>query len=230
MTAIGEAGLDDGQLMFAFAHDARSYLRTALTRIQIVQSSSAGAALPEAERMSLEEAANAVGDMNRLLSAMVAYCEAPQVAEKAEHTSLPLLLRGVVTEMKPTLDAANAAFTMDLAYDGTVSSVLRTVFKELISNACRFRSNERRGAIAISARREGDECTLTVSDNGLGVEQEWTERIFEPFQRMHSRSSFPGFGLGLATCNRIVDALGGTIRAQPREGGGLCVTVRIPLS
>ncbi len=68
---------------------------------------------------------------------------------------------------------------------------------------------------------------IEVSDNGLGAAPDYLEQIFIPFQRLHSREEFPGYGLGLSICRRIVEDFGGTIaaRAQPE---GLAVTVGVP--
>src|SRR5437899_1837048 len=94
--------LSDSRLMFAFAHDIRAFLRTILTRVQMVQLGG-GAQLPESDRAYLDEAAVAAGDMNRLLNAMVSYYD---ITPTPETMGLRLILRGVLLDCKPMLTEA----------------------------------------------------------------------------------------------------------------------------
>ena len=71
---------------------------------------------------------------------------------------------------------------------------------------------------------------MTVSDNGIGIDQRYAERIFEPFVRLHSRTEYPGHGLGLAMCRNIVRSWGGEVKAIVGPEPGLSVSVRIPLN
>src|ERR1700716_1783130 len=102
---MAEPRLSDARLMFAFAHDIRGYLRTILTRVQMVQLGG-GASLPEPDRACLEEAAVAAGDMNRLLNAMVSYYD---IAPTTDTMGLRLIIRGVLMECKSILADADAS-------------------------------------------------------------------------------------------------------------------------
>jgi signal transduction histidine kinase len=218
--------LQDGRLMFAFAHDVRSYLRTVVTRIQLVQRGG-GTTLPEAERHLLEEAATAAGAVNGLLSSMLTLVN-PE-AEEGE-ISLRLAIQGSLIELKSILAAADATVDIRNELDLQVPNGLKRVIKELIANACTFRESSRPLTIAVETKLTADsKLTLTISDNGLGVPTEYAEQIFAPFRRMHSRDDFPGYGLGLAICRRIVEDLGGTIAAFSKTEG-LTVTFAVPVS
>jgi light-regulated signal transduction histidine kinase (bacteriophytochrome) len=223
---MAEPRLSDARLMFGFAHDMRAFLRTIVTRVQMVQLGGA-ALLSEPDREFLEEANVAASDMNRLLSAMVSYYD---VAPSTETMRLRLIIRGVLMECKALLNDADASVTVKNDLDVPVTTAFQTVLKELLTNSCRFRRRDEKTLIEIQARQPDPHCLeVAVSDNGLGVDDECLDRIFLPFQRMHSRSEFPGFGLGLALCERIVSVHGGTIAAAASPAGGLSVTLRMPM-
>jgi light-regulated signal transduction histidine kinase (bacteriophytochrome) len=95
---------------------------------------------------------------------------------------------------------------------------LLQVFQNLISNALKY--CERRPEIAISARRDGAFWVLAVQDNGIGIAVEHQERIFGLFHRLHTREQYPGTGIGLATCQRIVEQYGGRIWVESSPGAG----------
>lgn len=99
----------------------------------------------------------------------------------------------------------------------------------LLSNAIKFRrdSNHR---VRISAREHGSHCTITVEDNGIGIASDQPDCIFEPFKRLHTESEFPGNGIGLAICKKIVDQSGGQLRVESQPGSGTRFLVTLPLA
>jgi signal transduction histidine kinase len=117
---------------------------------------------------------------------------------------------------------------------------LRQLFQNLLSNAIKFRGANplvvRVTASAvelpepIAARHTPRAlCRILVEDNGIGFEPRYAERIFHPFERLHCREEFPGVGIGLALCRRIVQRHGGTIRAESEPGRGSRFTLVLPL-
>ncbi len=218
---------DDNQLMFAFAHDLRAHLRTMLTRVQLLQTGGA-ALLPESDRQYLDQAVAAARDMDSLITSMTAYWDAG--IGDGGTDQLSLLLRGVLLEMKAPLAAVDASVTLTNECDTSVPNALHAVLKELLANSCRFRSAERKLQIRIVARQAGEQIEISVEDNGTGVETGFHDRLFVPFRRMHPRAGYPGSGLGLARCRKIVEAYGGTIRAAASGDAGLAVTLKLPLT
>ena len=219
--------LSDERLVFAFAHDLRAYLRNIVTKVQLVRNS-AVRILPEEEQSALAEAVAAATEINGLLNAMLAYCEGDPGSGSV---SLRLLLRGLWIDLKGALAEAGADLDISNDLDIPVPAGLKPVLKELLTNACKFRSEARPLRIAVlTSMRAPSEIDLIVSDNGIGVEPEFLEKIFVPFQRLHSRDRFPGFGLGLATCRRIVTAWGGSIVAEagPESRQGLTIRISLP--
>jgi light-regulated signal transduction histidine kinase (bacteriophytochrome) len=217
--------LSDERLVFAFAHDLRAYLRNIVTKVQLVKTS-AIRILPDAEQSALTEAVAAATEINGLMNAMLSYCEGDP---GSGNVGLNLLLRGLRIELKAALAEAGAELEIRNDLDEPVPAGLKDVLKELLTNACRFRSEAHPLRIIVATNRVSTGIEVIVSDNGIGVEPEFLEKIFAPFQRLHSRDRFPGFGLGLATCRRIVTAWEGSIAAEAGLDPGDGLTIRITL-
>ena len=96
---------------------------------------------------------------------------------------------------------------------------LAQLFQNLIGNAIKFR-DKKPPRIHIRAESNGQFCTLAVQDNGIGIDPKFSDRIFAVFQRLHTRDSYDGTGIGLALCKKIVERHRGRIwmESQPREG------------
>ncbi len=97
---------------------------------------------------------------------------------------------------------------------------LGQLLQNLVANALKFHRPGVPPTVTIDAVADGDEWTVTVADDGIGIHPEQLERVFQMFQRLHSRDEYEGTGIGLAVCRRIVERHGGRLWAQERPGGG----------
>jgi light-regulated signal transduction histidine kinase (bacteriophytochrome) len=97
-------------------------------------------------------------------------------------------------------------------------ALLTAVFQNLIGNALKFHG-EAPPEVRVTAERDGDDWVFSVRDNGIGIEAEYAERVFALFQRLHGRNAYPGTGIGLAMCRRIVEHHGGRIWLDTETGG-----------
>jgi signal transduction histidine kinase len=104
---------------------------------------------------------------------------------------------------------------------------LTQLFQNLIGNAVKYR-NQRRPEIQVAARPNGDEWVLSVKDNGIGIAPQYSDRIFQMFQRLHTREEYSGTGIGLAICRKIVERHGGRIWVESRPGNGSTFLFTIP--
>ena len=93
------------------------------------------------------------------------------------------------------------------------------MFQNLIGNAVKF-TGDGTPRVSIEAEREGEHWRFSVRDNGIGMNPEHARRIFEPFQRLHGEEDYPGTGIGLAVCERIIDQHGGRIWVSSIPGEG----------
>jgi signal transduction histidine kinase len=107
---------------------------------------------------------------------------------------------------------------------------MRQVFLNLISNALKFSKKDVPPKIIVHAGAVvDDKVEIRVQDNGIGFEAKYAQSIFEPFRRLHSRAEYEGTGFGLATCKRIVESHGGTIRAESHPGEGATFVLTFPV-
>jgi light-regulated signal transduction histidine kinase (bacteriophytochrome) len=100
--------------------------------------------------------------------------------------------------------------------------------QNLIGNAIKFRTREERPVIRISAVRRGDEWVFGVHDNGIGIGAQYYERIFVIFQRLHTAEEYPGTGMGLALCKKIVEQHGGRMWVESGQGRGSSFYFSLP--
>ncbi|MFO8007822.1 MAG: ATP-binding protein, partial [Candidatus Brocadiia bacterium] len=105
---------------------------------------------------------------------------------------------------------------------------LAQIFQNLISNALKFRSPDREPHVEISAERDGQMAVFSVTDNGIGVEERFLEKIFGVFQRLYPRDRYEGAGVGLALCRKIVTRHGGKIWAESVHGEGTTIYFKLP--
>jgi PAS domain S-box-containing protein len=98
----------------------------------------------------------------------------------------------------------------------------------LIDNALKFRAPDRAPAVTVSAAEEDGGVRIAVADNGLGIPEAQQERVFKMFSRLHGRDEFPGTGIGLAVCRRIVERHGGTITLASTPGTGSIFSIWLP--
>jgi light-regulated signal transduction histidine kinase (bacteriophytochrome) len=106
---------------------------------------------------------------------------------------------------------------------------LRQLFQNLIANAVKYHRLDAKTIIKIYG--EGDDGTgrIFVEDNGIGFDERYLEKIFQPFQRLHGRKEYTGVGIGLAICRKIVERHGGTITAKSTPGKGSTFIVSLPV-
>ncbi len=127
----------------------------------------------------------------------------------------------VLAEMEASIKENNAAIHFSgLPFMIASEIELKRVFQNLISNALKFKKKNGLPEITIRANDNGDEYLFELEDNGIGIEEEYTNKIFNIFQRLHSTAEYPGTGIGLATCKKIVALHNGRIWVESKLGKG----------
>lgn len=160
-----------------------------------------------------------------------------------EHHSLHLLLREVLSTLEHKVEATGAIIEADrLPEANVIPAQIRQLFQNLLSNALKFRKKDEPPRISIRCRtlfaRDAQDLGLpgssvyvevSFTDNGIGFSNEYAQKIFTIFQRLHGRSEYEGSGIGLAICKKIAEHHGGAIWAKGEPGVGATFTVALPV-
>ena len=130
--------------------------------------------------------------------------------------------------MGPAMQESGAVVTYEaLPMVWAERSQMTQLLQNLIANAIKFRGKET-PKISVRAEKTGSQWVFSVSDNGIGIAPEHAENIFVVFQRLHTRTEYPGNGIGLAICKKIVERCGGKIRVEPNAGAGSVFKFTLP--
>ncbi|MEO0333261.1 MAG: ATP-binding protein, partial [Bacteroidota bacterium] len=157
-----------------------------------------------------------------------------------EQLDLNQLVDAVLTDMETTIEESEATVEVGglPTIDGEATQ-LRQLFQNLLSNAIKFKKEGIIPQIVIQAKQLSAEQTslanqsadyyeITVQDNGIGFEEKYLDRIFNIFQRLHGRNKYPGTGIGLAICRKIIDNHQGDIYATSEVGEGAAFHIILP--
>ena len=174
-------------------------------------------------------AVEGVKRMQALINDLLAFSRVGTRGGAFERVDGELVLARVLENLAPALEEADAAVTHDHLPTVTADAVqLGQVFQNLIANAVKFHKPGSRPCIHVSAERSPDGWVFSVTDKGIGIEPEYMDRIFVLFQRLHSRAEYPGTGIGLAMCKKIVERHGGRIWLESEPGEGTIFYFSIP--
>ena len=173
---------------------------------------------------------NASQRMSGLINDLLAYSRVTSKAMPFEKVSLALVLKGVLSDLEYRIEMEKAQIDIgelpELEADATQ---MRQLMQNLVSNALKFHQEGTPPRIHVYGREIDTEwAEIVVKDSGLGIEEKNQERIFGVFQRLHSNLEFPGSGIGLAICRKIVYRHGGSISTHSELGKGTEFRVRIP--
>jgi light-regulated signal transduction histidine kinase (bacteriophytochrome) len=142
---------------------------------------------------------------------------------------LKLLVEELLKDMEKIIEENHADIKVgELPVLKGHAARLRSLFQNLIANAIKFRKKDIPPVIKISATENIKEWVFQVSDNGIGIEKIYFERIFRLFQRLHNRREYEGTGIGLANCKKIVELRGGKIWVESELGKGSTFFFTIP--
>jgi hypothetical protein len=135
----------------------------------------------------------------------------------------------VIGDLARAIEESGATVTRDdLPMVLADATQLQQLFQNLIANGIKFRRPDVPPSVHVSARRIGASWSFGVSDNGIGIEPQYQDRIFALFQRLHSRAEYPGTGIGLAICKKIVERHGGAIAVRSEPGCGTSFEFTLP--
>jgi PAS domain S-box-containing protein len=191
-----------------------------------------GTTLDETALDYLQRMQGAAARMQTLINDLLTFSRVTSKSKPFESVDLEEITRAVLSDLEIRIEQTGA--TVDVAPLPVIDAdptQMRQLIQNLLSNALKFQKSDVKPHIKIAADRvnsAADFCEITVTDNGIGFEEKYADRIFTLFQRLHGRSEYEGTGVGLAVCRRIVERHGGQIKAESVPQAGAKFIISIP--
>jgi len=208
------------QFAYVASHDLKEPLRMIGSYTQIINRKFASE-LDENTQTYFYYVTDGVERMNNLLDGLLKYATVGRGAQELKVVDLndtmlicQANLRLLIEETETKLEVGELPSILG------IGSLLSQLFQNIISNAIKFRNKDTIPEVAIRSEEKENEYLISIKDNGIGIKDEYKERIFVIFQRLHARTDYEGTGIGLAICHKIMQRMGGKIWVESEYGKG----------
>ncbi len=167
--------------------------------------------------------------MKQLIEDLLAYSRVGTRGKEVRPVQLQVALDRALVNLRAAIEASDAHITHDTLPEVSADDTqLTQLLQNLIGNAIKFRKKDETLRIHVGVQDSGEGWRFSVSDNGIGIEPQYFERIFMVFQRLHTRDEYPGTGIGLAICKKVVDRHRGRIWVESAHGKGSTFVFTLP--
>ena len=216
------------QFAYVVSHDLQEPLRVVASYVQQLAERYQDKLEAEANEL-ISYALDGAKRMQQLIVDLLAYSRIETTGQEFAPTDCEGMLQRVLSDLRVAIEESGAEVTHDPLPQVMADNVqLGQVLQNLLGNAIKFRSQEP-PRIHVSARQEGQQWVFSVRDNGIGINPRYAERIFGIFERLHPRTEYPGTGIGLAICKKIVERHGGQIWVESEPGKGAAFFFTLPI-
>jgi PAS domain S-box-containing protein len=216
------------QFAYVASHDLQEPLRMVSSYTQLLERRYKAKLDNDAQEF-IAYAVDGANRMQRLIQDLLSFSRVSTRGNPFRPTDCNVVLGQARTNLDVIIRENNALVTNDeLPLVMADETQLLLVFQNLINNAIKFRSKEL-PHVQVSAEKNGHEWIFSVRDNGQGIDPQYYDRIFVIFQRLHAKEEYPGTGIGLAICKRIVERHGGRIWLESKPGKGSTFYFTIPV-
>jgi len=225
--ALERSNLDLQQFAYVASHDLKTPLRSIAGFVQLLEKNH-GEQLDDKARALIRRTTDATKRLEKLTEDLLSYARIGAHAKVFAAVSMSEIAHEVVHLNYSSITSTLAVVTVDdlpLVLGDRTQMV--QLLLNLVENALKY-CRDRAPVIKLSAVQVEDEWVFSVSDNGIGIEPQHHEKVFEVFKRLHSQSEFPGTGIGLAVCRRVVEGHGGKIWVTSEPGQGSVFSFTLP--
>jgi signal transduction histidine kinase len=224
---LARSNRDLEQFAYVASHDLQEPLRMVTSYVQLLARRYKGKLDSDADEFIGFAEGGAIRMWN-LINALLTYSRVGMRGKQLEPTDCEAVLNQSLNNLNVAIEENAAVVTHEpLPTVMADNPQLVQLFQNLIGNAIKFRGNEP-PRVHVSAGRNGNGWIFSVRDNGIGIAPEYAERIFIIFQRLHGREEYPGTGIGLAICQKIVERHGGRIWVESEVGKGATFYFTLP--
>ena len=226
--ALARSNAELEQFAYVASHDLQEPLRMITSYTQLLARRYRGKLDADADEF-ITHAVEGAARMQCLIDDLLTYSRVGTTRRKLAPTDC----KGVLSQALANLEVAIAGSGATVTH-GPLPRVmgeagqLTQLFQNLIGNAIKYRGREA-PRVRVSAEHQGDDWVFAIRDNGIGIDPQYAERIFLIFQRLHTRAEYPGSGIGLAVCKKIVECHGGRIWVESAEGQGATFFFTLPV-
>lgn len=225
---LRRANQDLEQFAYSASHDLQEPLRGIKIYSELL-TKRYGASLEGDAREFFDYLRGSASRMEMLVRDLVAYTQVAKLDPPEHYTDANAALRDTLANLNRTIVETRAQVTSDpLPPIRVHQGHLRQLLQNLIDNAIKYRDSGRIPHVHVSAQQQEGHWLFSVADNGIGIEAEYTERIFGLFKRLHTGDRYPGTGIGLAICRRIIDRYHGRIWVESEPGRGSTFLFTMP--
>lgn len=227
-TELARSNEELEQFAYVASHDLQEPLRKIQAFGNLLATTS-GAALGAESKDYLDRILGATNRMRTLIQDLLALSRVTSQAGPFVPVELATIARGTLNDLEVQIAESHAEVIVSELPQVRADPVqMRQLFQNLIGNALKFHREGEPPWIMVSSMSDGELVELAFEDRGIGFEQKYADRVFKPFQRLHARDRYPGTGIGLAICRKIVERHGGGIQvtSEPGRGTTFLITLR----
>jgi light-regulated signal transduction histidine kinase (bacteriophytochrome) len=228
---LARSNSDLEQFAYVASHDLQEPLRKVTSFCQLLQRRYAGQ-LDERADQYIEFATDGAKRMQVLINDLLAFSRVGRQGDETEEVDLGVLVDRATQNVASALEESGGTVSRgELPRVLGSPALLTTVFQNLLGNSLKFRGEEP-PQVRVDAERDPADpqrWLLRFVDNGIGIDPEYADRIFVIFQRLHARNAYPGTGIGLAMCRKIVERHGGEMWLDTEATPGTTFVVALPV-
>jgi signal transduction histidine kinase len=213
------------------SHDLQEPLRKIVSFGDLLNKT-AGPILDGRAKEHLARMLSASTRMSTLINDLLTYSQVSRRVEPLVRTDLGRIAREVVADLETTIAQSGGRVEVgELPVIDADPLQMRQLLQNLLGNALKYRRKDTPPVVRLSSSRvDNRNCAIVVTDNGIGFNENYAEKIFRMFERLHGRAEYEGSGIGLAICRKIVERHGGRIAATSTAGQGAKFTVTLPVT